>query len=1155
MSDSPLIKIGNQTAYSAATIMEPFDFAVDNGFDAFEWFPDKKITGEGWQAGDIPKEMRAKILRAAAARNMRLSVHAPWPSDPLTPANAASFPETIGLAVDIGASLLNIHLRSDQGPAAFAEALRPLLALIGEAGMHLSVENTVYTSPSDFNLFFRQLRKSYSGDISLAGMCLDIGHANLSSETRNDYLRFLDLLDDEVPIIHLHMHENYGDLDSHLTVFTGPAGRDPSGIEGLIGRLKRRNFSGSIILEQWPEPKRLLIEARDRLIHIINKAADAPEEVPYQPGTHEEIVERFVSANRQFTSWRKRLEWVSALLPQRPQEPDLELLIYIAIYLRFLGTGEISCSEEGGHHRPSHHAKLSEHIYKRLAGIENAENRLVIRKIYPWLPSFDTEFMRAEPLTRIRDIAHRNDIPQELKREIKTTLQNKLHRSAGPEDLATSEALFKRITAPGASYAEPFVEEFRRFHKELKDFFNAGSLKDLLIALKEKGDIDKPQLIDDFLHFISRRNEKKAGRDQVMEELELLTGLRRSLAGTDTIAAAQQHRLKTADIRFEDHSFVLLSTFINSIDPSQDLQWKTTLCTLALAMENLHLGGLDPEECRAVESELRVWSVDFDPEDRDCLLRLKATVDRCRRLAGEYADRILALFSEKVNILGHALGLPEHAVKFFAEADIRSHLVFQLSKLVELLIRNIRGLAHLQPWDVIVPGEASGRLATVRSLASVADTGDGPLIVFTDKAEGDEEIPPHVTGLIIAGETPLLSHLAVRARQRGTVFVAFEDIGRIAELKKLSGKPITICVTADAFEIADAKMPDPGAFKARAARVTLLEVSPDFTSRRTLPLDRVTVVTGGAKADAARRLKEISKLGNADFEVPQGVVIPFGAMEESLHSLPFLETEYDAALKKIDRLPHPDMGAQLQRLRELVLQLPVDDGLMAGITAHFAKGERVMVRSSSNCEDLEGFAGAGLYDSIPNVPQSAIASAVCKVWASLWNRRAAEARQHASIPHDRARMAVLVQRMMPADISFIMHTVNPVSNNENEIIIEFAVGLGETLASGHEPGAPFRAVYRKKTGDMEMLSFASYSAALVQDRRGELERNIIDYSKIPFSLDKDVRAALCGRIGNIGSRIEASFGLPLDIEGLVVGNRVCIVQARPQQRIQEECRR
>jgi phosphoglucan,water dikinase len=1155
MPESPFIRIGNQTAYSAATIMRPFEFAADNRFYAFEWFPDKKITGEGWLVSDIPKKTRSDIRRLSEARDMRLSVHAPWPSDPLTPSSAASFPETVEFAKDIGASLFNVHLRSDLGPAAFAEALRPLLALLGDAGIHLSVENTVYTSPSDFNLFFHQLRKFNSEDISVVGMCLDIGHANLCSETRNDYLRFLDLLDDEVPIIHIHMHENYGDQDSHLTVFSGPAGRDPSGIEGLIKRLKRRNFAGSIIFEQWPEPQSLLIDARDRLIHILREAADTPEEGPVKPDLHEGIVDRFVTANRQFTSWRKRLEWVRDLLLEGPEEPGLEMLVYIAVYLRFLGTGEISSSEEGGHHRPSHHAKLSEQIYRRLAELENAENTLVIRKIYPWLPSFDTEFMRAEPLTRIRDIAHRNDIPKELKQEIKTMLQNKLHRSAGPEDLVTSEALLKRITAPGAPYPQPFIEEFRRFHKELKDFFNAGSLKDMLITLKEKGDIDAPQLIDGFLGLLEGSDEKRGSLDQVIKELELLTGLRRSVTGAGKITTAKEHRLKTTDIRLEDHSFVLLSTIINSIVSSQGLPWDTALRALALVLENLRFGGVAPEECRAVEAELAAWYADVAPEDRDFLLRLKATVDRCRRVAGEYPDKILALFPEKVNTLGYALGVSEHPVKAFAEAVIRSHPVFQLSKLVALLLKSIRTRASLQPWDVIVPGQASGRLTTVRSLASVSDAGDGPLIVLTDKAEGDEEIPWNVTGLIIASETPLLSHLAVRARQRGTVFVSCEDISRIGELKKLSEKPIRICVTADTFEINVTKMKDGSTFKGRTARVIVPEVSPQFPSQKIITLDMVSPATGGVKADGARRLTEIAKLNNADFEVPPGCVIPFGVMEESLRSLPSLEAEYYTTLKEIDRLSHPDIRARLQRIRDLVLQLPLNNELVSGAIAHFKKDDRLIVRSSSNCEDLEGLSGAGLYDSIPNVPQSGIASAVRKVWASLWNSRAAEARQNASVPHGRARMAVLIQTMMPADMSFIMHTLNPVNNNEKEILVEFAVGLGETLASGREPGAPFRTLYRKSTGDIEMLSFASYSAALVQDRRGGTVRTIIDYSKIPFSKDKKFRTELCARVGKIGICVETSFGLPLDIEGLVAGNRIFLVQARPQQRRQMECRR
>ena len=38
-----------------------------------------------------------------------------------------------------------------------------------------------------------------------------------------------------------------------------------------------------------------------------------------------------------------------------------------------------------------------------------------MRKLHPRLPAFSAEFTASVPLTRIRDIAHRNDIPQALK--------------------------------------------------------------------------------------------------------------------------------------------------------------------------------------------------------------------------------------------------------------------------------------------------------------------------------------------------------------------------------------------------------------------------------------------------------------------------------------------------------------------------------------------------------------------------------------------------------------------------------------------------------------------------------------------------------------------------------------------------------------------
>lgn len=64
-------------------------------------------------------------------------------------------------------------------------------------------------------------------------------------------------------------------------------------------------------------------------------------------------------------------------------------------------------------------------------------------------------------------------------------MQNKLHRNAGPEDLVATETLLDRIT--GGSYgdvSQDAVNELRVFLAELRDFFNAGSLQDMLDAIR-----------------------------------------------------------------------------------------------------------------------------------------------------------------------------------------------------------------------------------------------------------------------------------------------------------------------------------------------------------------------------------------------------------------------------------------------------------------------------------------------------------------------------------------------------------------------------------------------------------------------------------------------------------------------------------------------
>jgi sugar phosphate isomerase/epimerase len=245
----------------------PFQFALLHGFDAFEWFVDKGPAG--WAEDDTPAPARAKLAAESARLGMRLSIHALHTADPTTASGASAIAKSIRFGGDVGAAVVNLHLFPQRSPASFVRSLGPLLELARQCRLQLSLENTPEALPQYVNEIFHELAgvPAAAGQI---GMCLDSGHANLCPATRNDYVRYVDLLGEHVPIIHWHAHENWGDRDSHLTLFTGPSQKDDRGIRALLGRLLRRKFNGSVILEQWPDPPEELVQARDRLRLLVD---------------------------------------------------------------------------------------------------------------------------------------------------------------------------------------------------------------------------------------------------------------------------------------------------------------------------------------------------------------------------------------------------------------------------------------------------------------------------------------------------------------------------------------------------------------------------------------------------------------------------------------------------------------------------------------------------------------------------------------------------------------------------------------------------------------------------------------------------------------------------------------------------------------------
>jgi phosphoglucan,water dikinase len=1152
MNNKFKILIGNQTSFSAASPMAPFEFAVANGFTAFEWFPDKKEDGQGFDLNDLTQKTRAGIKKNAKTHGMSMAVHAPWQASPLAPEGMTIFAESVRFAQDIGATLLNIHYDSDNHEAGFARALLPLITLTKQAGIRLAIENTVLTSPEEINGLFKKLNKLAAADIAHVGICFDMGHANLCSATRNDYIGYLDRLAGNIPIIHLHGHENFGDRDSHLPLFTGPAGDNGAGLTALLLRLAARNYNGSLILEQWPEPPTLLTEARDRIIKLITplttpkkKKARAKAAQKKSPNATPPLVAAIAAMDQQSRSWREKLLGVKDLLQENSHVNQEEMLTYLAIYLRFLNTGEITCVEDGRHFRPSHHARCSLEIQEMLFESISPQTIFLLRKILPWLPSFADDFMRHEPLTRIRDIAHRNDIPKDLKKEIKETLQNKLHRCAGPEDLQTAAEILNRITAIDADFSEGFVHEFQIFYAELQDFFNAKSLQARLAAL-DREDLDQTtrQAMEQFL---GAKGNKKKSQKQLLEILEKNTRLRAALVPTAyrrTDPAAHHRRM--AEIQLEDYGFALFSELINGLTKTdRSFSWPDGLRALALALSQLRLSTINPEECAVCESQLAAWAQKIDPQDRETLLLIHSLLNRCQRLAESYCEKILAIFAEKAETLGHLLAVPAHAIRTYAEGDIRGSMIFQLAKLTTLLQNKIREAANLPPWDIIVAGLASGRLTPLARLEDFRSAKGKEYVLLLAEATGSEEIPNLVAAIILCRPIPHLSHLAIRARQENIVLIALLDLADKQSLTGLKGKDIAITATADGVIIS----PKTSATnkKKRAEKIRKI---PEYkvslaTNKTLLNLADTKLATCGNKAFGAGILARLGHLSK-NFKAPMGVAIPFGVAAKALSADPTRFKKYEKLVKKLTDGPKRNLEQIIDGLQELYLELAVAPAISSQVAKTFKANTRLMVRSSANCEDLATMSGAGLYDSISNVSPQTIAPAIRRVWASLWSRRAIISRERAGIPHHQARMAILIQEMITPDYAFVLHTSNPMNNNRDELYLEMAVGHGETLASAALPGSPLRMICNKQNGKTQLLAFADFSKAARPDPREGLAWSIVDYSQDPLTWDRSFRMKTVARLCNLGCEIEKAFGSPQDIEGVIKDNEIYLVQARAQ---------
>ena len=200
----------------------------------------------------------------------------------------------------------------------------------------------------------------------------------------------------------------------------------------------------------------------------------------------------------------------------------------------------------------------------------------------------------------------------------------------------------------------------------------------------------------------------------------------------------------------------------------------------------------------------------------------------------------------------------------------------------------------------------------------------------------------------------------------------------------------------------------------------------------------------------------------------------------------------------------------------------------------------VAVRSSATAEDLPEASFAGQQDTYLNVRGiQAILKAVQKCWASLWTARAIAYRDRQAIPPEQVALAVVVQELVPAAAAGVMFTANPVNGKRGELMITAAWGLGEAVVSGAV--TPDTLTVDKATGRLLRRETAAKQVMTVRTETGTADQGVpAARKKAPVLNDRQV-----SELAGYGTRIEALYGRPMDIEWALEAGKFAILQARP----------
>jgi len=279
----------------------------------------------------------------------------------------------------------------------------------------------------------------------------------------------------------------------------------------------------------------------------------------------------------------------------------------------------------------------------------------------------------------------------------------------------------------------------------------------------------------------------------------------------------------------------------------------------------------------------------------------------------------------------------------------------------------------------------------------------------------------------------------------------------------------------------------------------------------------------------------LSILINNGFNVPKGLVISSDTF--------FAYLKQNNLMERIEKLAFEidenNFREKSEEIKNLILSGKIPEEIKSEIGENLKKlnVQYVSIRSSAVSEDSLKSSFAGLHDSFLNIEAetNSVLENVKKCWASLFNKRAVVYRIKKKILYLEG-MAVIVQEMVPAEVSGITFTVRPM--NKKSLLVEASYGVGDIIVDGRvEPDD-----YTVDRETLEITEKKIGSKNKIRAIEGK-EIKIIDMEK-SLAGEQALKDNKVKEIAEICLKVEKIFNYPQDIEWCISNAKLWLLQSR-----------